>query len=106
MKDVPEDRWRPPVVLTSALEGTGIDELLGRIDEHRDYLERNGLIAEKRKLILRSRVRNAFMDRMERKVLDHSNMRRILDERMEEVYEGRLSPYELVHEMEQRVTID
>lgn len=105
MKDVPDGSWRPPVVMTSALEGTGIDELLEQIEAHRRYLEDNDKLTDKRRRILRSRVRDAFMAKIERRLWDSSNVRWLLDERIDEVYAGRLSPYRLVNDLEKLVTI-
>ncbi len=105
MKDIPEGSWRPPVVMTSALEGTGSDELLEQIEAHRRYLEDNDKLTDKRRRILRSRVRDAFMAKIERRLWDSSNVRRLLDERIDEVYAGRLSPYRLVNDLEKLITI-
>jgi len=106
LKDVPEGHWRPPVVLTSALKETGIEALASRIEEHRSFLEDNDLLQEKRRLILRSRVRDAFMDTMEHKLWNNSSVQETLDEKMKDVYAGHLSPYRLVHELEKLVRVD
>ncbi|UCF05535.1 MAG: methylmalonyl Co-A mutase-associated GTPase MeaB [bacterium] len=106
LKNVPDGAWIPPVVLTSALEGRGIKELAESIEKHHRYLEEEDRLVEKRRRILRSRVRSAFMDRMERKIWDDPSVREILSERIGDVYEGRLSPYRLVQELEKRVKIE
>ncbi|HSG27904.1 MAG TPA: methylmalonyl Co-A mutase-associated GTPase MeaB, partial [Candidatus Krumholzibacterium sp.] len=106
MKKVESGVWRPRVVLTSAREDRGIDELVALIEEHRDYLDKGGLFKAKRRQILFSRVRNALMDRMERRLRASEKVRSIMDKRMIEVYEGRLSPYRLVHELEKTVSIE
>ena len=36
-----ERDWRPPIVLTEALEEEGVDKLWDKIDEHRAHLEAN-----------------------------------------------------------------
>lgn len=38
MRHYAEDAWKPPVVATSPLRNEGIDTLMARIDQHRDYL--------------------------------------------------------------------
>ncbi len=48
--------WIPPIVETSATEGTGIDELLGRADAHLEWLGENGRLAERRAAQLWSQV--------------------------------------------------
>lgn len=105
LKQVPEGGWRPAVVMTSAKEDRGIGDLAGLIKKHREYLEDNDLMRRKRKKILLSRVRNALMDRMERRLRGSEEVRRIVSDRMEEVYAGRLSPYRLVRELDGIVTI-
>ncbi len=106
LKDTPNGAWTPPVVLTSALERRGIDRLFAHIEDHRRYLEDNGLIEARRRRILYSRVRNALMDRMERRLRGSAKVRAVLDEQMGEVYAGRMSPYRLVRELEKLITIE
>lgn len=105
LKEVPEDSWTPPVVLTSALEGTGVDELESRIEEHHRYLLENDMLKEKRRSILRSRVRDAFMDRIERRFWGDSAVGLMLEEKIGDVFSGRISPYELIRELEELIII-
>ena len=105
LKDIPDGEWEPKVVLTSAREETGISELVDTIEEHRCHLEAGGHFASMRKKILRSRVRNALMDRMERRLRASDRVSELLEHRMESVYKGELSPYRLVRELEELVSI-
>ncbi len=100
IKETAAGVWTPPVVLSSALEGSGIDEIADRIDEHRRYLEGRGLLEAKRRRVLHSRVRDAFMDRMEKRIWDNANIRSMIESKMEDVYAGRVSPSRLVRELE------
>ena len=43
-----DDPWKPAVVKTIASRGEGIDDVLVAIDAHRDWLERTGVLAERR----------------------------------------------------------
>jgi LAO/AO transport system kinase len=106
LKDVPEGDWMPPVLQTSALEGTGIEKVVTEIENHRRWLEKRDLIEEKRRRILRSRVRGAFLDKLERRLWQESSVKAKLDREMEGVYEGRISPYRLVNELEKLVRIE
>lgn len=106
LKDVEDGDWQPPVLLTSALEESGMEDVVTEIENHRLWLEKKDLLAEKRRLILRSRVRDAFMDKLERKLWHSSKVARILESRIGEVYDGRLSPYRMVEELERLVRID
>jgi len=42
------DDWRPPVLLVSALEGSGIDALASALEAHRDHLVDGGELARRR----------------------------------------------------------
>jgi GTPase len=45
----PAGDWRPPVLACSALEGTGLDELWRRVEEHRKLLTASGEREERRR---------------------------------------------------------
>src|SRR5262249_3861008 len=45
----PSDGWQPPIVLTEAVRGEGIDTLWEKIGEHRAWLEEGGQLAERRR---------------------------------------------------------
>lgn len=45
--DSRERRWRPPVLLSNALTGEGITELVDTIGEHMSYLQETGLLKQK-----------------------------------------------------------
>jgi LAO/AO transport system kinase len=104
-KTVAEGAWEPRVVLTSAREDTGTGELVELIGEHRSWLEETGRFAGMRRKILRSRVRNALMDRMERRLRGSAKVMELLEQRMEKVYSGEISPYRVVAELEKLVSI-
>jgi GTPase len=52
----PERSWKVPVVRTEATKREGIDELLGKVDEHRAHIEAEGTLAERRARNLRAEV--------------------------------------------------
>ena len=53
--DVESDR-RPPIVLTEAVTGEGVSELWAEVAAHREYLESNGLLDERRRRNLAGEV--------------------------------------------------
>lgn len=58
-----ESAWRPPVLLVSARDGRGIDELVAALDAHRDHLIGSGDLAARRR-----RARAAYvLDSLERR---------------------------------------
>lgn len=58
-------RWQPPVLRTTATDGTGITEVLDALEQHRRYLEEHGLLAERRK----ARHRREILELIEQRVL-------------------------------------
>ena len=45
----PSDGWRPPIVLTEAMRGEGIETLWEKIEEHRAWLEADGELEARRR---------------------------------------------------------
>ncbi len=41
--------WKTPVITASATEGTGLDELWAKVEEHRAHLEESGLLEQRRR---------------------------------------------------------
>ena len=44
----PEGGWRPPIVLTVAQSGRGLDEVVTELDRHRAWLAESGELARRR----------------------------------------------------------
>jgi LAO/AO transport system kinase len=78
-----DEGWQPPIVLTEAVKGEGIDELWAKIEEHRTYLQDNELLAERRARNLAAEVFAVASARakghLERAVQDDPELRRLLD---------------------------
>jgi LAO/AO transport system kinase len=51
-----EGGWRVPIVKTEAVRGTGVAELVEKLDEHRAHIEAEGTLSERRRRNLRSEV--------------------------------------------------
>jgi LAO/AO transport system kinase len=98
-----ERDWRPPIVLTEAVTGEGVETLWEKIAEHRAHLEANGLLEERRRRNLAGEVFSVASARakshLERAVADDPELRRLLDE----VQERRLDPLTAVREILEKV---
>ena len=57
-------QWRPPVVRTSTLDGSGIKEMFAAIERHRLFLEESGQLQKVREV----RVRRDVLDLIEDKI--------------------------------------
>jgi len=60
--------WRPPVLLTTAVTGAGIDGLWTAVAEHRTHLEASGELARRRERRLLEEMRRVLVHLVERDV--------------------------------------
>ncbi len=95
--------WRPPIVLTEAVRGENMPELWGKIEEHRAFLESNGLLEERRRKNLAGEVFAAATSRakahLQAQVAENPELRRLLDE----VQARKLDPLSAVREILEQV---
>ena len=99
----PADGWRPPIVLTEAMRGEGVDTLWEKIEEHRAWLESEGELEERRRRNLATEVFQVASARarrhLEEEVQEDHELRRLL----EDVQERRLDPLTAVREILDKV---
>jgi LAO/AO transport system kinase len=94
-----DNPWDNPVLLTTAAKGDGIPDLVTALDRHHEHLTRSGELDRRRRKRLSDRTREV-VDRATRKwVWDETRAEQLIAERLDEVVEGRLSPYELAAEV-------
>ena len=62
----PREGWQVPIVRTEAARGEGIEELAGKLAEHRDYIEQQGTLSERRRRNLMNEVLEIAAFRMRR----------------------------------------
>ena len=95
--------WRPPVVLTEALRGEGIEGLWDAIEGHRRYLEEHGLLPKRRARNLAGEVFAIATARakteLERAVAGDDELRRLLSA----VERRELDPLSAVREIMEKV---
>src|SRR5262249_10925028 len=99
----PKLDWRPPIVLTEALRGEGIETLWEKIEAHRDYLAADGRLDERRRRNLATEVFAVASARakhhLESTVAGDAELRRLLDE----VQRRELDPLTAVREILDKV---
>ena len=95
--------WTPPIVLTEAVRGEGIEELWAAVVNHRRHLVESGRLEERRGEQLAGEVFAVASGRakthLERAVADDPELRRLLDE----VKGRRLDPLTAVREILEEV---
>jgi LAO/AO transport system kinase len=98
-----ERPWRPPIVLTEAVRGENVPELWAKVEEHRAFLEAEGLLEQRRRANLTGEVFAVASARakahLERTVADDPELRRLLDE----VQRRALDPLSAVREILEKV---
>ncbi len=95
--------WRPPIMLTEAVEGKGVAELWAKVEAHRAHLEGEGLLEERRRKNLAGEVYAVAAARakahLERAVEGDPELQRVLDE----VQRRELDPLTAVQEIMDKV---
>jgi len=87
--------WEHPVLLTVAARGEGIAELVAALDRHHDWLVSSGQLAERRRRRLLDRTREVVDRATRRWVWGETRAEQTIEAHLDDVMEGRLSPYEL-----------
>ena len=85
--------WKPPVLKTVAITGEGILELVGKIEEHRCFLEGN---AECRTALLKNRAEAELVEAIKEKaanaLIDELRRKGKLDEVLQRILEKKIDP--------------
>jgi LAO/AO transport system kinase len=84
--------WRVPIVKTEANRGTGVEELVERLEEHRAHILAAGQLAERRSRNLRSEVLAIATARMRRRLEEDLGEDAEFQRLLAAVVERRLDP--------------
>ncbi|HWX74247.1 MAG TPA: methylmalonyl Co-A mutase-associated GTPase MeaB [Solirubrobacteraceae bacterium] len=84
--------WRVPIVKTEAGRGEGVDELVERLEEHREHILAAGQLAERRRRNLRNEVLSIASARMRRRLEEDLREDAEFSRLLEEVVSRRLDP--------------
>ncbi|HTD69053.1 MAG TPA: methylmalonyl Co-A mutase-associated GTPase MeaB [Gemmatimonadales bacterium] len=95
----PSDLWEPPVLGTVASTGEGVDELAAALDRHYAYLQAGGRLVERRRQRLAARTRAVLERSVRRWLLEATGVEELLAQRLDEVADGRRSPYDVAAEI-------
>ncbi|HKP49841.1 MAG TPA: methylmalonyl Co-A mutase-associated GTPase MeaB [Gemmatimonadales bacterium] len=95
----PPTAWDQPVILASAVKGEGVTDLIAALDRHYDWLNQSGELEQRRRRRMLERTREV-VDRATRKwVWEETRAEQLISERLDEVAQGRVSPYELAQDV-------
>ena len=93
------DKWTPPIVKTVATEGTGVTELADTIAQYEAFLEKNGLLLQKKTENWRQRLVEMLREALLARVLKEQMGDGAVARYAAEVAEHRRDPYTLVDEI-------
>jgi LAO/AO transport system kinase len=88
----PQEGWRVPIVKTEASRGEGVEELAGKIAEHREFIESEGTLAERRRRNLMNEVVALAAGRLRRKLEAEVKEDASVQELLDEVVARKLDP--------------
>lgn len=91
--------WDPPVLLTVAPKGEGVEALMAALDRHHLWMSEHGELRARRIRRLAARTREVVDRAMQRWIWGESRAEELLRDRIDEVAQGRLSPYDLAAEI-------
>ena len=103
---VPErDGWKPPIVLTVATAGEGIEELARQIERFRKHFSGKNERRAKEIALWKERLLNLLRERVVRRVADGLANNKVLETMATEVADRKRDPYSAVNEMLERAEL-
>jgi LAO/AO transport system kinase len=88
-----------PVLATVASKGEGIAELVSALETHWQTLDSTGGLLERRRERLRQRTREVVERAARQWIWQESGAEQVIRDRLEEIAQGRVSPYEVAAEV-------
>jgi LAO/AO transport system kinase len=95
--------WKPPVLLTTGLDGKGVGELHDAIEEHLKLLVASGSIEVRRRECVRAKLAEILRHRIIEAEWERSNIPRLIEEEVMSVLAGRSTPYRSAESMLKRI---
>ncbi|MGH3322578.1 MAG: methylmalonyl Co-A mutase-associated GTPase MeaB, partial [Streptosporangiaceae bacterium] len=87
-----EGAWKPPIVLTTASDGGGVDEVAQKIDEHRAWMEGSGELDRRRTRRVRDEIETIAVTSLRRRFA-HLSGHAELDTLARDVLAGTTDPF-------------
>jgi LAO/AO transport system kinase len=88
----PQEGWRVPIVKTEASRGEGVEELAEKMAAHREHIDAEGTLAERRRRNLMNEVVALAAGRLRRKLEAEVREDASVQELLDEVVSRRLDP--------------
>lgn len=98
LRDHDENTWMIPIVKSIASENKGIGDIVKAIDSHKTYLEEKGLLKKFRERRSKARIKDIVEFILQKELWSDDRIRN-LNEAIEDVVLGNISPYNLAHKI-------
>jgi len=95
--------WTPPIIKAIATTGEGIDDLLGAIDQMKQWLDVDGRLRTRRKIYWQERIEEMVRQSLLKQARTHGLSAGELAGHAERVAAGHEDPYRLVPQLVERV---
>jgi len=90
--------WRPPVSMTDAISGEGIDDLIQNIWDHKEHVELSGLINEKKKNRFKYKIKELIYSKIEslisKSLINEDEIDTIIEHAIDD---GKFKIYRTIH---------
>jgi LAO/AO transport system kinase len=93
-----EREWTPPIVMVTAAQNKGVDDLYDAIKTHRDKMAENNMREQTRKIRLGAEIESLLKNRISTRIFSHYHLDELLNERMDAIANRELNPYEWADE--------
>jgi len=87
--------WEPPVLLTVASRGDGVDAVVDGVAKHYDWMVATGSLEERRRKRLLLRTQEVVRRAVDRWIWSDTGVEALIDDRMDDMLAGRVSPYDV-----------
>ncbi len=98
-----EEGRRPPVVMTSALNGDGIEELMDEVEAHKAWLQEGNRLEKKRLLQSASRIRELVRAGLEERLWSDPEVEQALKEDAQHLLAGEMGLFQAATRSWQRI---
>lgn len=96
------ERWTPPVLCTVGTTGEGLADLVAGLERHFGYLERSGVLRQRRRARLRERVVDAVEHGVRRRLWSDPAITSWLEAQLSALERGETTPYTVAEALVRR----
>ncbi len=99
-------KWRPPIVQTITLNNEGTDQLWKEIQDHRTYLETEGLLDTLRLERAKRDIEDHIEHIVKSRVWDQVTGTNMFEKALAQIHNKETDPYTAAHQILERISLD